>query len=284
MEYNKLAGSNEMYKYFRKDFTKCKDKFFELNDKRKKIYRKLTTGFFRKLATQSLCCDYKAYLNLLNKKKFDIDLIRFKEVNVYHIQKFPEFLQLVKQLNEINYEIALLNAQLTSLENRNLKLNEFSFILSEFNSLLSEQIVKGNKVNLGYGLGFFEVLNIEKSGYKENEKMYIDKKLTNRYRRHIIDNGGIPKSKMFPDGEEWVIMKPASLQYNWLKWNKGQIKGVRFFKFIATEHLREPIDELIETYKTLKEICLDKIGLVYKIFISNKLYPELKYNYRKIQK
>lgn len=272
-----------MYKFFKYNYNSLREKKKKLCKKQKEIYNTLTTGFYRKLATESIDLSFDNYLLVLDKKKFDINAIKFKYTNHYHKEYFPNFLMLIKDLTEINYEIAIIDSRLDDLKVRDIGRKEFGYIIERFNELLSEKIINGEHVSLGYGLGSFGVYNVTKLRYNPaKEKKYMDMKNSLIYRDYLVNKGLTPKSDLFPDGEEWKIYKEYKANYVWLKWTKGSAKkrNLSLYKLVPTDHLRDKFDDIVERVKTIKDVCLEKIGLVYKICIANKIDPHLRLKYK----
>lgn len=209
--------------------------------------------------------DSKAYLrnNIVGHKDFinnfcvldynnldDLDFCFFERRLLQKKYEYAEYLltteekvkRLLNMFIEVKRRISKIELKLKEVEGLKIDPKDFTKIIGDFNSKIVDEILKGYSYNLGYSLSY---LRIKGRDVTLRKKKKIDWGKSNKYKKEIIEAGGIPyevlerneKGEIIKDngGTYWLAYHNKTIEYLW-HWAKGRtaLPNKYFYKFKPT--------------------------------------------------
>ena len=187
-----------------------------------------------------------------------IDLIKYFS----HIctTQIPELLYLI-ELYDLAYEIAY---------------HEYVKINRMYNSYIAETLLKGGVVTLPHYIGQFSVQLVRRHPLRKA----INWKESNIYKRFLLDNGKIIRSRDNPDGEGWLIFFTDTHYIRW-RWNRRFCKianfNYYFFKVNSYFTYNILVDEIEEQLVTKEDVINTKLmGNLQKSLMLSRKFKDIK--------
>lgn len=154
---------------------------------------------------------------ILDLERRDTDKTRFTSLTI-------RTFELKKEVYHIKDKIK----QLTKLSPEDKKLlmtyDLFSKIITSFNKKAIEAIVQGEVLNLGNRLGFLKIKKINR--YSPS----VDWGASKARRQELVNQGILPRSKDYPQGENWFIYRQSDFYLRWAWTKRFRESGIPMLK------------------------------------------------------
>ena len=144
----------------------------------------------------------------------------------------------------------------------------FKEIIARCNKKISDRIINGDILKIGFDLGEIRIKKIPRN----YGKLTVNWGESKKQRTKLINEGKVPKNKDHPDGEEWLICftDPWYLRWGWVrKGGKCKVKNQKAYAFTPTS----------DKSKKAGEVDLNKLGNKGKLVLANRLNPALHLRY-----
>ena len=196
---------------------------------------------------------------ILNKETLrKLFIGKTKKFNIKYNQKLTYVKMHLNIIIDTKITIAGFRKKILELRACIVKYKEYKFLVSNFNEMLSDQIItNGYKFNMGHHLG---AIRIRKKKRPDNpDAKPVNWKLSNLARAAIIAAGEVPYSKTdAPHGQKWLIRHTEEYGYYWY-WTKYQchIANRDLYSFNPTTGDNGNIKKLFQ-YKNYNPLVVTK--------------------------